>query len=299
MRILALVAPRLAVQLARRADPSLRLRPVATVQPFGGEALVAVPSVEATAAGVQAGMTVAEALGRCPSLAIVAARPAAELDELERLAAVLRVRATPRVALVSRDAIAVDLGGLEGRFGDERAAGEGVLGVARGWLGLDVRGAVADTVEEAVAAARGARRCVVVCEPRGARGAIPGPLTLAARVADPAGLTGERCELALAGLGRMLQAHGASCRGLEVRAFRGGQEERLRLRAEGPLHAGHELVALARPLLAALQGAEAVEFRVMGGGPSVEVEPWRPAVAPAGAVRGPAAPVQPRLALAS
>ncbi|MCL6644759.1 MAG: DNA polymerase Y family protein, partial [Dehalococcoidia bacterium] len=69
MRILVVAAPRLSVQLARRAEPGLRGRSAATVQELGGEPLVAVPSVEASAAGVQPGMTLAEARSRCPALA--------------------------------------------------------------------------------------------------------------------------------------------------------------------------------------------------------------------------------------
>ena len=296
MRILVVAAPRLSVQLARRAEPGLRGRPAATVQEFGGEPLVAVPSVEASAAGVQPGMTLAEARSRCPALAWAPARPGAELDALERLAAVLRRKATPAVAVVSREAVAVDLAGLEGRFADERSAGTALLGLARAWLGLDVRGAVADTVEEGLAAARAARRCLAICEARGARGMLPRAEGLAVRLAG--GVSAVRAAAGAERLGQLLAAWGLSCRGLAVTAETGTGVRRWRLRAPAPLHHGHELAALLRPLAGELDGAAEVTIAVTGAGPAVGVTPWRPAAAPRQRAALPARPAQRRLALA-
>jgi len=297
MRILVLVVPRLAVQLVRRAHPALRGKPLALMQEAAGVPLVAVPSAEATASGVEPGMTAEEALGRCPGLAMVAARPGEELAELERMAAVLRAKATPRVVVLSREAIGIDLAGLEGRFADERAAGEALLGLARTWLGLDVRGAIADTPGEAAAAARAARQRVAVCEPRGVAGGLPRREGLAVRVAGA--VTPERLDAALERLGQVLALHGASCRALEVTAWTGEAGRRWRLRAAGPLHRGPELAALARPLLGALGAAEWVEFRAGDVGPSVDLTPWRRRAAREERAPAPAAPVQRRLALAS
>lgn len=297
MRMLALVVPRLAVQLARRAAPELEGKPLAVMQEVTGTRLVAVASVEATGAGVEPGMTAEEVSGHCPGLVTVAAHPEVELAELERMAAALRVKVTPRVAILSREAIGVDLGGLGGVFADERTAGEAILGLARAWLGLDVRGAIADTVEEAVAAARAAPVRVAICERRGVVGVLPRREGLAVRLAGV--VTRERLEAALERLGRVMALHGASCRALEVAAWTGDGERRWRLRAGGPLHDGWELVALARPLFAVLAGAEAVAFALGEVGPRVEVEPWRRPVGRARESGEPAIPAWNRLLLAS
>lgn len=296
MRVLVLAMPRLSVQLARREAPGLRGRPLATVQPRGCGLVVASASAEASAAGVAPGMALEAARARCPALAAVPAKPAAELDELERLAGVLRVKATPHVAAATREAVAIDLAGLEGRFANELAAAEALAGLARAWTGLDVRAAVADTWEEAEAAARAARRAVV-CPARGARGALPRREGLAVRVAGP--VTGERLAAALERLGLVLAAHGASCRGLEVEVTAAAGEARCwRLRAAGPLHRGHELAALVRPLVPALEGAAAAAARVLGAGPSVEVPGGRTAAARQPANTPAAAPAR-QLPLAS
>lgn len=297
MRVLVLVVPRLAVQLARRAAQELEGKPLAVMQEATGTPLVAVASVEAMAAGVEPGMTAEEAGGRCPGLATVAAQPAMELAELARMAAVLRVKVTPRVALLTREAIGVDLGGLGGAFADERTAGEAILGLARSWMGLDVRGAIADTPEEARRAAGAAGVRVAVCERRGAVGVLPRREGLAVRLAGV--LTRERLEAALERLGRVMALHGASCRALEVAAWTGEGERRWRVRAGGPLHEGRELVALARPLFAVLGGAEVVVFALGEVGPWVKVEPWRCPVGWARESGGPAVPAGGGLLLAS
>ncbi|MCX7618279.1 hypothetical protein [Tepidiforma sp.] len=296
MRVLVLVMPRLSVQLARREAPELRGRPAATVQLRGAGPVVAAASAEASAAGVEAGMALEAARGRCPALAAVPAKPAAELDELERLAAVLRAKATPHVAVATREAVAADLAGLEGRFADELAAAEALAGLARAWTGLDVRAAVADTWQEAEAAARAARRAVV-CPARGETGALPRREGLAVRLAGP--VTGERLTGALERLGLVLAAHDASCRGLEVAAaVAGGEVRRWQRRAAEPLHRGHELAALVRPLAPALEEAATLEVRVLGAGPSVEAAARRagPALRERPAAAGAAAR---QLALAS
>lgn len=297
MRILVLVVPRLSVQLARRRGELPATGPGATTQEVGGEAVVAVPSVEASAAGVQAGMSVEEARGRCPALATAAARPGEELGELDRMAGVLRVKATPDVAVVSREAVAVDLAGLGGRYVDERGAAEALAGLARAWLGLEVRAAVADTVEEGMQAARAARGRAVVCEARGGKGVLPRRDGIALRLRGAPGREG--LTAGLERLGLVLAAHGASCRELEVTARLGDAVVRRRVRAERPLHRGHELAALLRPLFGELGGAAEAEVRALGLGPAVEVAPRRPEKAGPRRVAGPAVPVQRRLALAS
>lgn len=301
MRIVALVVPRLSIQLARREGVVPAGRPVATLQEVGGEALVAVASREAAAAGVQPGMLVADALVRCPALVTAPARPGRELDELERLAGVLARKATPGVALLSREAIGVDLRGLEGRSAGEAAAAVALLQMARDWLGMEVRAAVADGPGEALLAARCTRRGLVVCEARGPVEPLPGTPPMRARVAAPGGISAERCERAVLRLGLVLRAFGTSCRGIEMAVEAAeGRPFTVRRMAREPVHSGEELLALARPLFGQALAAGAIEVRAVRPGPSVEVAPWRPAVARAGGGRGaPAAPVQPRLALAS
>ena len=166
MRFVALVFPRLAVQLARKANPELIGKPFGLLSGTGDAGILSVVSVESTAAGIEAGMTSLQARQRCPRIVIEADNPTQCLEALDAVVSIVRTRATSNVAIVSREAIVVELSGTELQFAGEAAAAQGLLALARSWSGLDVRAAVASSISEALCKARTARRHPVICEPR-------------------------------------------------------------------------------------------------------------------------------------
>jgi hypothetical protein len=306
MRLLALVLPRLGIQLAQRADPALAGHPVALVAGSGEGALVAVPSVEATAGGIETGMTVSQARGRVPALLAIPDNAGDCLDELESLASILRTNATTSVAIVSRDTLIVPLEGLEGRFPDEMSAATALSKFARTWTGLDVRAGVASTIDGAVQAARGARRFPVVSPDALPGGMLPpnrSDLAACAKWNTPqaAAAVESRLARALTTLESVLEASPASYRGVRVALQKESHTDNWNLRATQPLHTAAEIFELVRSRVpaAALEGVTGFTVRLERPGPDVRVNPWRRAVATMHTLSGPAVPVQHRLRLAS
>lgn len=306
MRLLCLVFPRLGIQLARREDPALAGRPIALLAVDGEAALVALASVEATAAGIETGVTAARARERCPAVAVVRDNAGECLDELEGIASILRARATTDVAIVSRDAVMVSLCGLDDRFAGEAAAAGALARLARSWTGLDVRAGVAGTVEGAMAAARTARRFPVICPSSGPGEALP---MLSGNLAGRVSWGGEasvaeanaKLETLLAKLGTAVEVHGLSFREVTIEVTRPSGSLVYRLRSGAPLHRSAEAreLILARLGAGALSGTTGIAVALDRMGPSVRVEPRRPAVAKMHALAGPAVPVQRHLQLAS
>lgn len=306
MRLLCLVFPRLGIQLARREDPALAGRPTALLAGDGEAALVALASVEATAAGIETGMTAAQARDRCPAVTVARDNAGECLDELERIASILRARATTDVAIVSRDAVLVSLAGLEDRFADEMAAATALARLARSWTGLDVRAGAAGTVEGAIAAARTARRFPVSCPSSGPGQALPmlsGSIagSVSWGVGASVGEAGARLEKLLAKLETAVEVQGLSFREVTMEVTRPSGSLAYRLPSGMPLHRAAEAreLILARLGAGALSGTTGIEVALGRMGPSVRVEPWRPAVAKVHALAGPAVPIQRHLQLAS
>jgi hypothetical protein len=306
MRLLCLVFPRLGIQLARREEPALAGRPTVLLAGDGEAALVALASVEATAAGIETGMTAAQARERCPAVTVARDNAGGCLDELASIASILRARATTDVAIVSRDAVMLSLGGLDDRFADEAAAAGALARLARSWTGLDVRAGVAGTVEGAMALARTARRFPAVCRAQGEHEPLPvHPGRLAARVSWAGAKSGEdvrvKLEELLGKLETGLAVYGLSFREVTIEVTRPSGSLAYRLPSGTPLHGAADALELilARVGSGALSGAMGVEVAAGRIGPSVRVEPWRPAVANVHALAGPAVPVQRHLRLAS
>lgn len=306
MRLLCLVFPRLGIQLARRENPALAGRPTVLLAGDGEAALVALASVEATAAGIETGVTAARAGERCPAVAMVRDNAGECLDELEGIASILRARATTDVAMVSRDAVMVSLDGLDDRFAGETAAASALARLARSWTGLDVRAGVAGTVEGAIAAARTARRFPVICPASGPGQPLPMlPGSVAGRVswgveASLAG-AGAKLETLLAKLQTVVEVHGLSFREVTIEVTRPSGSLVYRLGSGSPLHRATEArdLIFARLGSGALSGTTGIEVALGRLGPSVRVEPRRPAVATVHALTGPAVAVQRHLQLAS
>ena len=306
MRLLALVLPRLGIQLARRSDPSLNSRPVVLVTGTGESALVALPSVEATAGGIETGMTVSQARERVPSVVAIVDNAGECLDALDDLASILRSYATTNVAIVSRDAIIVSLEGMETRFDGEVGAANALARFARTWSGFDVRAGVAATREGALHAARSARRFPVVCaESSGTEPHPVAPDGLGAHArwetAQPASAVESRLARSLTTLETVMEERPASYRSVIVELTRGRATDRWNLRAPRPLHTAAEVFELIRSRISAnaMEGATAFDVRLERAGPDVRVDPWRRPVATMHTLAGPAVPVQPRLRLAS
>jgi hypothetical protein len=294
MRFLVLHFPRLGVQLVRRAAPALHGHPVALSQGEGDPALLAAVSVEATAAGIEPGMTVLQARQRVPGLRLEPDNAAACLDELEELMAILRTRATTNVAIVSRNAIALDLAGLEARFADEGAEAQGIATHARSWTGLDVRAAVASNLEDALRAASTARRFAVICSEAGRSSELPGyePISVS--------MAGAEWSRAVRPLSALMAEYPQSYRSIEVEIERGSRRERVSLKPKAPVHTVGEVVSeLKRLDPARLEGAGRVRVTLAKPGPLVAVDPWRAASGSAHELNGAAIPIQRRLLRAS
>lgn len=306
MRLLALVLPRLGIQLARRSDASLVGHPLVLVTGAGESALVAVPSVEATAGGIETGMTLSQARERLPALVAIPDNAGGCLDALDDLASILRTNATTNVAIVSRDAIVVSLEGLERRFDGEAGAANALARFARMWSGFDVRAGVAGTVEGALQAARTARRFPVICAGSAQAEHLPAKrddLAASARWETPQSAAAVESQLAraLTTLETVMEERPASYRSVVVELTRGRSTDRRRLLASQPLHTAAEVFELVRSRISvnSMEGATAFTVRLERPGPDVRVDPWRRPVATMHTLAGPAVPVQPRLRLAS
>ena len=302
MRVLALHVPRIGVQLLRAADPAFCEKPVGLVAGDGDDALFTTVSCEATADGVDPGMTALQARQRCPALLLAPDNAAACLDALEHLASILRTRTTTNVAIVSRNAIALDLDGLLGRFADEGSAAQAILALARSWSGLDIRAAVASNLEAAVTAAARARRHPVLLELEADGPALPvyAPVAVAYRAERP--LAGEMAEARIAkmlgSLRPLLEVQHQSYRAVRVELARGPYRTTFVIRAKSPLHNAAEAVALVRERVRGeLDGVTELRVTLERPGPEISVTPWRPQVARVHELSAPATPVQRRLLL--
>lgn len=306
MRYAVLSFPRLPIQLARRANPVLSNRPTALVRGEGDGALLSAVSVEATADGVEPGMTSLQARQRCPGIELAPDQPERELAALDGVVEMIRIRATPNVAILSRSEIAVELEGTDRQFSDETSASAALLGLVRSWSGLDVRCAVASSITEAACAARTARRFAVICQERDVDADhLPRYEPLAASFSWQVPAAGEAVD---SRLGRLLgslevaaDAHAQSYREIVLELEHGPYRRAFVMRPEQPLHTSTEALTLLRRRIpvAELSGATSVRVTLSRPGPDLRVEPWRSPVATIHQMTGPAVPVQRRLLRAS
>lgn len=281
MRVLCLLFPRLGAQLALRARPALRDRGLVLLQGHGDDALVAGVTCEAAARGLLPGMTAAEARRRCPGAAFIADNAADCLDELERVAAILRTRATSLVAPGGRDHLFLDISKLANGERDEARLGQRLAGVAGAWSGCDVRAGVASSRREALEAAMTARRGAVVCPPAPATEAAVAPfraepITVAATFPGGANELALRARTArlLRQLDLVLEARGQSYRTARIAMETERGEREVRVRPAAP---AHDASRLEREVAAALGGDAdrvfALRVELGGLGPAVHVAP--------------------------
>lgn len=306
MRFAVLSFPRLPIQLARRANPALCGKPVGLVRGEGDGSLLAAVSVEATADGVEPGMTALQARQRCPGIELLPDAPARSLDALDAVISIIRTRATTNVAILSRNEIALSLEGLEARFADEGAAALAIAAMARSWSALDARVAVASTIAEAACAARKARRFPVIVPPStDSVDSLPVYEPVAAAFTWPAPASAAEVDartVKLAGsLEAAMDAYRQSYREIVVELTYGPYRRALRVQPEQPVHTAAEALAAIRRRLPAteLDGVSAIRIMLGRPGPALNVDPWRSPVATIHQLVGPAVPVQRRLLRAS
>jgi hypothetical protein len=262
--------------------PELADKPVATIAGSGDEALIGASSTAATARGAVAGVTPGQARSRCPNLVFLPDNAGACLDELDRIASIIRTRATGIVALASREEILIDVDSLPDHLGaDDLEVASRLAALVRMWTGLSVRAGVGSSRREAREAARGARLAPVVRPPVLAWGEPPlrasaaGPL--AVEVLIPLGTSPLAARAKLLRASRHLQAllDGAGQSYREVRAIvsdESGEERRFRHLMEPSSDVQCALQAAA-PLLCdeALASASSVRLELDRLGPDVRI----------------------------
>jgi protein ImuB len=160
-RVLSLWLPRLATDRLARREPVLREAPLVTVVGERGRMIVAATNAPAESAGVQPGMTLADARALEPTVKPADANFVADARALDGLADWCG-RYTPWVGLDAPDGIFLDITGCAHLFGGEAALVEDVAGRLEDF-GYRTRAAIADTPGAAWAMARhGAERYAIV-----------------------------------------------------------------------------------------------------------------------------------------
>ncbi|MHA0319980.1 Y-family DNA polymerase [Sphingomonas melonis] len=154
-RYLALVFPWLPIERLRATRPHLFVggeAPVAFVETVGQAIRLTATDLAAARAGLEPGLTLADARARVPELEVFPADPHADMDWLERLADGC-TRYSPTVALLPPDALVIDIAGCVHAFEGERPLAADVEArMAR--RGILARHAFGDTPEIACALAR-------------------------------------------------------------------------------------------------------------------------------------------------
>jgi protein ImuB len=160
-RVLSLWLPGLATDRLARREPALRRSPLVTVAGERGRMIVAAVNSLAESAGIQPGMTLADARALEPAIRPADADFPADARALDGLADWCG-RYTPWVGLDAPDGIFLDITGCGHLFGGEAALLEDVTGRLDGF-GYGTRAAIADTPGAAWAMARhgGERHAVV------------------------------------------------------------------------------------------------------------------------------------------
>ncbi|MCK9519815.1 MAG: hypothetical protein M0R74_12445 [Dehalococcoidia bacterium] len=278
MRLLCLLFPRFGLSLVRRQRPVLADRTLVMLQGHGEDALVTSATCDASARGLLPGMTAAEARRRLPDARFLPDNAGDSLDQLERVADIIRRRATPLVEIAGREHLFVDITRLTHGPREEAALAESLARLATTWTECPVRAAVASTRREALDAARTARATPVICPP--ATFEADRPIAPYRPEVIAVGLEAPSEPVLRARLGRtfrhldtVLGARNGSFRSVDlvVTDATGDRELSLRLRQPEATTA-----VVARTLLelpAVLAGATAVHITLGQLGPDVRVRP--------------------------
>ncbi len=280
MRVLCAWFPKLDIELIVRQRPTLAGRPIVLLQGHGDAALVSGVSCEASRLGILTGMSAGQARRRSPGAVFLADNSGACLEEVERVAGILRARVTTRVAVGGRDYV---FAAIECDYpDDERAVALRVMGIIRAWAGRTVRGGLAATRTEALEAARASRRgLLIVPEGSDVTGeALPSlrdEAVSARRVTAPLpGLAARAAVGVLAGkLETVLAARTEGFRSVCARITTPEGVMLARGASPQPLYSAAEAMALLAAQLApeGLDGATAIELTFGRLAPDVRVKP--------------------------
>jgi protein ImuB len=263
--VTCVLIPRFALLAAAASRQDLLSVPLALAPDPGGEARIGEASGPAEAYGVRAGMSLGEALARCPELKLIPPDPGRAEAAWERV--LRRLEAIGAAVEPGRAGEAFfDAAGLRGLWGGHRRAAElpgsrgleGVIAKARRAVGAPSRIGVGPVRFCAFAAARRARARRAKIVPTGAARAFLAPLPvemLKARLAAP--------------------PMGASAAGARRVAERGAEElaralERLGIETLG------ELAALPEPAVADRFGALGLRARRLAAGDDEPLRPRKP-----------------------
>lgn len=135
LRVACLWLPRLGTALARRDEPSLADRPLATVSAGPGPARLVEVCRLAHLAGLGPGMTLPEARFLCPELVLRPDRPEERLQALELLLQAM-AEVSPSVEPADLDRVWIDLAGLAPGLAEAAALGRALLDRAERATGL-------------------------------------------------------------------------------------------------------------------------------------------------------------------
>ncbi|KRE13858.1 nucleotidyltransferase [Bosea sp. Root381] len=178
-RVVSVFLPSWSIDRFRRkaGDAAPRAEvPLVLIGRDGGRRQVAAANAVALAAGLRVGMPAAKAQALVPGLSLLDADPAADEDELVRLAAWLLGRIAPVVATDPPDGIVIDTTGADHLHGGEAAMLEGIVG-RLALSGIAARAAIAETWGAAHALARHVAAPTLVAS-QGEAMARMGPLPL-------------------------------------------------------------------------------------------------------------------------
>ena len=166
-RVVSLFLPTLSTDRVRRksgdAAPPVET-PLVLVGRDGRRRVVLAADAAAQAAGLRVGMPASKAQVLVPGLIIQDAAPAADAEALDRLALWMLRRFAPIVAPDPVDGIVIDSTGADHLHGGEAAMLAILIDKLAG-VGIQARGAIADTWGAAHALARFAARLAFISEP--------------------------------------------------------------------------------------------------------------------------------------
>ncbi|MGD9933552.1 MAG: hypothetical protein AB7T37_07510 [Dehalococcoidia bacterium] len=297
MRVLCAWFPKLDVELATRLRPALAGRHLVFLQGSGDAALVSGASCAAASAGILTGMSAGQARRRSPAAVFLSDNAGACIEELERVAGILRTRVTTKVEVGGRDHLflAIDRDSPDA----ERATALRVMGLVRAWSDRPVRGGLAGSRLEALEAARASRRGLLICPPAGEpeSGSDIAPFraeSLAASTSLDADVSSSPLAVRarISSLAHRLETIASTrnqgFRDVRIVLHRETGAETCRARSSAPLHSASEALALIGPSLSAesLSAVTRVEVSFERLTPDVRVRPLNRAFAETTSARG-------------
>lgn len=237
MRLLCLDFPTLPVTLIRRARPHLAERPLVLIAGTGADAAVTAVSPAAATRGVAPGMSAATARERCQAAMFLPDNVLDCIDEIERIAAIIRRYATLSVAIASSTQLMIDVT----HVANEEREARRLVALARQWTRMEVRAGVGSSAQFAAEAAAHGRRTIAVDTrpaPLGERppvqqAPITGRVNLVA--GDPS--NGRRLRGLAARLASLQEAYGQACRDVKLRAVSTDMTVTRTLRFDRPIRA--------------------------------------------------------------